>query len=299
MPSRQARFSFPLFLGLLLAGVVIAAAPQLGTNAPPGRPQDPPTRPAPRPLSGIEAKLAQRIPQVNWDHAPLEDVLRWVEKQTGAMVYARWGVLQQFGIDRHTPVSLRTENRKLSHILWVILQEASADSGVKLAYEASDELILVSSHEDLSRELVTYVYDVQTILHDIPHFDPNEPGKAFVKRTRVNRGGRAIPFDHIGPLPGDDDEDGTTIEMEIEDERQRELVDAIYTIVEPDSWSANGRGGRGVIFPYRGKLIVRNSLYVHQQIGRSVTEVAEKVEKAAAAEQAKPPPAADAPQSKN
>jgi hypothetical protein len=40
-------------------------------------------------------------------------------------------------------------------------------------------------------------------------------------------------------------------------------MEFILNTVEPESWEVNGMGGKGTIFPYKGKLIVRNSLHVH------------------------------------
>ncbi|RMF83456.1 MAG: hypothetical protein D6744_04610, partial [Planctomycetota bacterium] len=45
------------------------------------------------------------------------------------------------------------------------------------------------------------------------------------------------------------------------------ITDLILMSVEPESWAANGLGGRGTVFPYKNRLVVYNSLYVHQIIG--------------------------------
>jgi hypothetical protein len=47
--------------------------------------------------------------------------------------------------------------------------------------------------------------------------------------------------------------------------RLRELIALITTSLEPESWAANG--GSGTIVPFRDRLIVRNSPFVHQQLG--------------------------------
>lgn len=52
-----------------------------------------------------------------------------------------------------------------------------------------------------------------------------------------------------------------------EDEKLQEFMELILVTIEPESWQINGLGGEGMIFPYKGKLIVRNNRHVHQLIG--------------------------------
>jgi hypothetical protein len=226
------------------------------------------------PLRDIAEILATRVPDVAFEQQALEEVMRWVEQQTGATVYVRWQVLEDAGIPRDAPVTLTARNRQLAHILALILKEAEGESGTRLAYEASSELFVVSTHDDLSRALITRVYDVERLLQDIPKFDmppgviaPGVGGKALPNLpTRVVRpgpgqsaGGEATP---VGGAP-------TVV---VEDERERELVDLITLNVEPESWQINGQGGRGTIFPRDGKLIIRNSRHVHQLLAGLLDE---------------------------
>jgi hypothetical protein len=214
----------------------------------------------------VRETLNSRVPEVNFEAAPLEKVMEWLQDYTDAIVYVRWAALQEFGITRETPITVKARDKKLSQILWVVMNEAAAESGVTLAYQASKDLFLFSTHEDLSRDMITRVYRVQDIIVDVPEFrgdGTKEGSEGVVKRTRVRRtpppsrshGGEIIPTDGAPAR-----------EVTTEDESLQEFVELILDTIAPASWAINGMGGEGTIFPYKGKIVIRNSLYVHQLI---------------------------------
>ncbi|MFQ5806655.1 MAG: hypothetical protein ACE5I3_09415 [Phycisphaerae bacterium] len=218
-----------------------------------------------QPERDVQQLLNGRIPEVNFEKVPLEKVMEWLQEYTGGIVYVRWKVLEDFGITRETPITVKARDKKLSQILWVIMNEAAAESGVTLAYQASTDLFLFSTHDDLSRDLVTRVYDVQDITVDVPYFKGDgtrEGSEGIVRRTRVRR---------TAPPPsrssgGEVIDEAPRREITTEDEKLQEFKELILNMIEPESWEINGLGGKGTIFPYKGRLVVRNSLHVHQLI---------------------------------
>ncbi|MFH1748439.1 MAG: hypothetical protein ABIG44_15505 [Planctomycetota bacterium] len=258
---------------LLSVGISMATAwgqAAVGDNAGTKQPAPPTTAPATsqpvvRPVTSqpvtrpdfggdVRRMLNSRVAEVNFDQVPLEQALEWVEQYTGALVYARWAVLEEAGIARDTPVTVKTKNRKLSRILWVIMNEAVAATGASMAYEASAELFVFSTRDDLESEMVVRIYDVKDIIMDIPNFGEG------VKRTRVRRRHPTTSWsgetgDPPYPVVGTNDD------------AMQEFVDLVTLIVAPESWAVNGLGGQGTIFPFKGKIIVRNSRHVQQLIG--------------------------------
>ena len=235
----------------------------------------------------IRRILASRVPPLRFDDTPLQDVLDWVQDYSGALVTVRWGVLERCGIERETPVSLRVNGNQFAHVLAAVLDQAGSAAGVKLAYEASAEQFVFSTHADLSREMIVRVYDVRDLLIDIPmaprkppeNFKQFEPGEVFhthVHRTFVTPPPSLSPATPVSPgfpigvvvrpEPLFPAPSGSTREIVSEDERLQEFMELILNSVEPDTWLANNADAPGTIFPYKGVLIVRNSRYVHQQI---------------------------------
>lgn len=188
----------------MAAGVITSLA--MGQSQPTSAPAEASQRfKAPtRPARDVKQILNGRVPEVNFEEAPLEEVMEWVEKYTGAMVYVRWPVLEEVGIECDTPITVKARNRKLSLILWVILNEAKGTSGVTLAYEASAELFLFSTHEDLSGEMMVRIYDVRDITVDVPEFvGPPAPSAQPVPRGSVRRRVPAHAFIAPPPRPGE------------------------------------------------------------------------------------------------
>jgi hypothetical protein len=217
--------------------------------------------------------LSGRVPEVAFDHTPLEKVVEWVQGYSGVLVYVRYAVLEEQGITRDTPITVKAKDAALEQILWLIMNEAAGARGVTLAYEASADLILFSTHADLSSKLVARAYDFKDIHVDVPYFwregdgvgwatVAGAEGKNFRARVR-----RAVP--HSSSLGGEllvSREDGASpvLEIKSEDEALQEFMELILNTVEPETWAVNGMGGKGTIFPYKGRLIIRNSLHVHQ-----------------------------------
>jgi hypothetical protein len=185
------------------------------------------------------------------------------------MVYVRWPVLDEVGICRDVPITVRAKNQTLSRIMWIIMNEAAGATGVKLAYEASEELLLLSTDKDLSSDMLVRIYDVRQIIQDIPNWEfPNSPGAPAVrekaKRAQVHRTpppAQPSPGGGTGSAPSAPARTVTT-----EDEALQEFMELILNTIAPESWEINGLGGKGTIFPYKGKLLVRNSLLVHRMI---------------------------------
>jgi hypothetical protein len=248
------------------------------------------------PKRDIRAVLNGRIKEVNFDGAPFERVIDWLQDYTGILTYVRWAVLEEHGIDRETPITIKARDQKLSRILWVMMNEAAGASGVTLAYQASDDLILLSTHEDLGRSMVTRAYEVDDLIAAAPYFfmdgmeEVPEGREGIVWYTRVRRtnsdrgpavsvdAGRTLPSGKTRPSRDNrlsESEimlgaEGPQREIRSEDAALQEIMELILNTVEPESWAANGMGGQGTIFPYKGRLLVWNSIRVHQVLAQEL-----------------------------
>ncbi len=208
-----------------------------------------------------------------FDEMPLENVLEWVGKKTGTMIVVRWSTLEDLGIRRDTPITVDARGRKLWRLLWAVSNQVKDKAGDALAYEAAGDSFLFSSHGDLTKEMVTKTYKVADWLHEEADFsmeyDPKHGDFVPVEKrmhTKVKRLKPLLPPTTAG---GPSVQPASPIaEISHPHEDLMDLLELILNGVEPDSWEFNGQGGRGTIFPYkRDKLIIRNSLYVHQLVG--------------------------------
>lgn len=183
-------------------------------------------------------------------------------------VVVRWQTLDDSGVSSDTPISIQARNLRLSQVLWLIMNEAGG-ADLKLAYRASGTLLILSTEEDLSKEMVTKVYDVADLLIRLP----SSPMPDVSQNQGLQQGGQGGSGGGIfGQQQGQqgqqyggmDQQNATEANMQI-------LVEIIQQTVEPDSWRETG-GGLGSIQAFRNLLIVHNSILVHQKLGGFVRE---------------------------
>lgn len=257
--------------------------PQAGRGDAALRPSEPKRRP-------VHSLLRSRISVVQFDEAPLHEVLVELGGMLGTNVVARWSRLAEAGIERDTPITIRVRNLRVEQVLWLIMNQAGAGRAT-LAYRADDDVLLISTADDLGQELIVRIYPVYDIIQrrlENPllfvgreRLFPIATGVAVaegaVAQTVVTQsltsgtlisGGRTPPGG-LGLGPGDDliQDEGPEFEQ---GDLMQELINVITTTIEPQSWEVNG--GRGTIVPFRGMLVVRNSLDVHQKLGGPVSE---------------------------
>lgn len=232
-------------------------------------PKERATRAAARPQASSTLRiLEQPVPEVQFLEQPFDQVMDWITEFSRLNVVVRWQTLEDAGIKRDQPISIKVKNLRLSQVLWLIMNEAGK-SEVKLAYRASGSLLVLSTAEDLNKEMLTKVYDVADLLirppqTGRPDFTQNSQGLG-----QQGGGGSGGLFGQQGQQ-GQNQQDyqqqgaaGNTAEMD-------KLIQLIQDTVEPDSWRANG--GEGSIQSFRSLLIVHNSILVHQRLGGYVRE---------------------------
>jgi hypothetical protein len=217
--------------------------------------------------------LNTRLGDVRFVETPFEQVMNWLADVTDSNLVVRWQILEDNGIDRDTPISVQVKNLRFSQVLSLIIGEAGG-SDLQLAYRASGKLIVVSTNDDLSQEMITKIYDVSDLLVRLPRasldaaFDVTQGLGQNTTGGGGGGGGGAGGgmFGQGGNQQNQQDYDnqgGAGSQM-------AQIVDIIRQTIEPDSWRENN--GKGSITAFRQTLIVHNSILVHQKLGGYVTE---------------------------
>ncbi len=225
--------------------------------------------------------LEQRIPEATFVDTPLEQVIDWIADFTRLNVVVRWQILEDSGLPRDKPITLKAKNLRLSQVLWMIMNE-SGGADLKLAYRASGKLLVLSTDQDLNREMITKVYDVSDLLVRIPRFsgratlDPSQAlqqaGQGGGVGLQGGAGGGGGGGGGGGQIfqGGQQDDEG---DNETEGTDVQRLVDLITQTIEPDSWNTSATGGGGgSISVFRNVLIIRNTVLAHQKIGGYISE---------------------------
>jgi len=224
-----------------------------------------PAQPTPDPRAlrpgSLEGRLDAVVPEVLLQDQPFEQIMEWLADYTGANVWVRWQALEDAGIERDKPITITARNLRLSQILHMILTEAGG-TDTPLGYAVGENLLTVSTRADLSTEQIVKVYDVRDLL---------ARASIFAQPVRLDVGQALASADGGAGSGGLTTETDTEPPQETLEDAVSKLIDVIVQTVEPDTWTANG--GRGSIAAWRGKLIVRNSAYVHQQLGGTLAEI--------------------------
>ncbi len=237
--------------------------------------QNPPQRPAARAQAPSTLRLlSERIPELTFQDLPLDQVMEWLSEFTKLNISVRWQMLADAGIERDRPISIQARNLTVSQVLWLIMNEA-AGSDLKLAYRASGNLLILSTEEDLNREMITKIYDVADLLVSLPRaqrqgrFDVTQ---GLGQNTGVGGGGGGggAASGMFGQGQGGQYNQQQDQQNQDNEATLQNLIDLIQQTIEPDSWRINN--GPGTIFPFQRSIIVRNTIMVHQRLGGYLSE---------------------------
>lgn len=194
----------------------------------------------------------------------LDEFAEWIGRETGATVVVRWRTLEEVGIGPGSMVSLKAKNISIRKLLAMAFDKLTERTpSVELAAKAEGNMIYISTRKEINAAILTRVYDVQDLMAAAPNFaglgvkHVGSPGGAGIKTPRqLDASGREKKVD-------------PAIE---------ELIEAIMKHIQPLSWKKNG--GKGTIRFFKGRLIVRNNIEVHQLLAGVVAPSGNEAERA-------------------
>ncbi|MCH8912871.1 MAG: hypothetical protein IIA33_04815 [Planctomycetes bacterium] len=242
--------------------------------------------------------LNREIPAVSFDQETFEDVLDWFRAQGLKNIVVHWQKIEDAGdIDRATPVDLRVSDLTLGELLDLALSTVSASAfnpGGRLSYRIVNGLIRISTRADFADEIVVRTYDIENLLQALIFFD-DAPTVSVSGGRNGGRGGRGGGSGGRGPgggsgrgpgggsgrgpggggpgsgggLGGDgsifEGGGGGLIDFQSIREEQLEKLMAVILSLNPSSWFVNS--GFGTVSEFRGKLIIAQTIEMHELIG--------------------------------
>lgn len=200
------------------------------------------------------AGMKKIVVEVDIKDMSLEELAEWINRDTGANVIVRWKLLEKEGITRASKISVKARNINIRQLLALsFLHLTQSKPSVELSAQARGNTIIISTRKDHNSKMITRVYEVADLIQDMPDFPIAGSERGFSRSSKRRADKRLM---HAGR--------GQEIDPHILD-----LIDSITMNIEPHSWKV--AGGKGRIRYYRGKLIIYNSVEVHQLIGGPVT----------------------------
>ena len=111
----------------------------------------------------VAERLAALLPPVRYDGVPLDGVIENLRDTSGADIFVNWRALQLSGLRRDLPVTLALPSQSLRDRLEQVLRTVGGNR-VALGATVDDGVVSVSTGEDLSKNVVTRVYDVRHLV---------------------------------------------------------------------------------------------------------------------------------------
>ncbi len=238
--------------------------------------------------SPVIALLNTPVKHVAWNDAPLSDVFDWLRSfsnpSSPVNILPRWRALLVENIDKDTPITLEMSDTSVKEILIEILDGLSTRD--RIQYIGSGNKLRITTRADIRRRLVSRSYDINQIIAQVrgqrvsPRFISGRTIHivTFFPVTDAGVGVTTQPIDVGTSMFGDeffgignntrtntrnDDDD----DQDDEEDIIRDLLETIYTTIEPSTWNVNGGNGSASVF--NGILTIRNSIDVHALIGAS------------------------------
>jgi hypothetical protein len=271
----------------ILASAVAAGLLACGIAATPAR--------AASPNQAARRQLNTVIPEVRLDGVPLTDALDFLRDISGVNLVVNWKALEDAGVTRDTPISLRLRSIPLRKALELILSEAGG--GDKLTYDIDDGIVEITTQELADSRMITKVYPIEDLLIVIPDFTdaPTFDLTALSQQSQMGGGmggmggygggmggygggmgggyggggssGGIFGNSSGGGYGGGGGGSGSNREapQKTKTERAQDLMDLIRAIVQPDVWVENG--GKAAIRYWNGSLIITAPRSVHEAIG--------------------------------
>jgi general secretion pathway protein D len=216
----------------------------------------------------VQAQLEKRLPELRFDQVAFSDVVDFLRDVTGANLFVNWRALEGAGIDKNAPVTARLRDVKFSKALTTILEDVGGGT-VKLAYTIDEGVITISTEEDLSKNVVTRVFDIRDLIINIPDFDQAPDFNITQSNTGGGRGGGGGGGSLFGGGGNQNDQQGPT---------RQELVDSIIKLIQDtvasESWKDNG-GTVGSLRELSGQLIVTQTPENQHQLVKLLEQLRE------------------------
>ncbi len=229
-------------------------------------------------IDAASPALQQRVPEVMFEDLPLEQAMGFIEEFAKLNIVVRWQVLEDAGVARDVPVTIKCRNLRVSQLLWLILNEA-AQGKTELSYEPhGDTMVVASTVADLEEYKLVKIYDVRPLLRGAEDWDRQWLERKAPEAARIRQPSQATEAPDIPDTPSPAARPGTTAEPPAVDQEPApeqpthpyvagpadQLVELVEQAVRPETWLVHG--GDGTTQSFGGVLIVRASRSVHRQL---------------------------------
>ena len=196
------------------------------------------------------------VREFKFDNTPVERVIDFLRDLSGANFSVNWASLEQAGIARDTPITLKVQNVSIARMLDLVMEQLSAGRGkFDSVYWIIDRgVVSIATGNAFNNKQIVRMYDVADLLMVIPNRPRPELASAAGPSGR-NKGADSGSREH-SDLFADDRGDRRTEGESAAAQRQRTeetLINVIKDAIGQEMWQPLGKGSIRIV---RNKLIV-------------------------------------------
>ncbi len=208
-------------------------------------------------------RLAQAIPNVSVRSRPFQAVVKFLRTTTNTNIVVNWNALEGAGVEKSTPVTLHLSDVAFKTVLRTVLNQAGASAS--LGYSISHGVIYISTEDQLSKQTVVRVYDIQDLLVQPPYFGSfpsfNLQSATSSGQTQINGGSGGLGgggAQQQGSLFQTSGNNAGGAKPKSRRRMVREITKLIENTVARNSWVNNG-GTVGSMRELNGQLVVNQT----------------------------------------
>lgn len=206
----------------------------------------------------------QRNVSIELNETRLEDVMKFVQEQTGAELEIFWKGDSGDGLDKELLMTLSIKGLPALEMLDKVLEKAVDGTNENSWQMTPQGVMQIGPKSRLNKYKRVEVYDINDLLFVLPMFD-NAPQVDLDKALQSSKGGSGggSPFKNEqsqqkNNQPGVNPKAG----------RDKEITDVIVSLVDSQQWADNGGEGGTITYKeaFSGQLIVNAADYMHRQL---------------------------------
>ena len=250
------------FIGLIAPVSMVVVVPMV-VAAPATQPSDTSAPTQVKTLDPVDPSVGLRLrADFTFDGVPLVDVLDYIASGSGINLIVNWNALEEIGIDRSAPVSLKLKQVTYLTALRFAMQGVSDQIG----FDVDENIVIITTRELADSRMITRIYPIDDLLTLVPDFD-NAPqfslqGGGGGGSGGGGGGGSLFGGGGGGNGGGNSSGNGSGNGNETtREERAQQVIDTLQATIVPDVWDVNG--GRATIKYINGVLVVTAPVRVH------------------------------------
>ncbi|GMU82894.1 MAG: hypothetical protein AMXMBFR47_27650 [Planctomycetota bacterium] len=228
-------------VAITVAWLAAAPIPALAQPAPH------PTRWYPAPTAEEqqrEERLDRRLPEVDFQAAPLQNVVDILRQRSGVPIVVDWDAVGMLEITPQSPVTYRARDIEIRHILAGVCRTLRPGGEIVVG---DSPLRITSAELNAHRDDVVRFYPVDDIIDYIAHWYFRRGRFVFIQDEESRR---------MKPV--------VATFRDLRRITERSLLTSLVGAVKPDCWEVNG--GTSTITLYGPTLIIRSERDVHAEM---------------------------------